>query len=116
MMKDFYTIHKDITKNIANLECFKVVMKVQSGDSTTITMFVSNDIPNLPEHFPLASNVINAEPLEIELNIMGSKVHVGILNLEDNRSIENDYKFNFKQANIINYSEYQEKYHASTEN
>jgi len=38
---------------------------------------------------------------------MGSKVHVGILNLEDNRSIENDYKFNFKQANIINYSEYQ---------
>jgi len=106
MMKDFYTIYKDSTKTIANLKCFKVVMKVQSDDSATITMFVSNEIPNLPNHFPLASNILNAEPLEIELNIMGSKVLVGLLNLDVNRSIEKDYNFNFKQANSINYTEY----------
>ena len=109
MTKDYYTIYKDSTKTIANLKCFKVVMKVQSDDSATITMFVSNEIPNLPNHFTLASNILNAEPLEIELNIMGSKVLVGLLNLDVNRSIEKDYNFNFKQANSINYTEYKKK-------
>lgn len=109
MIKDFYIIQKDSTKMIANLKCFKVVIKAQDDDSTSINMFVSNDIPNLPNHFPLASNVLNAEPLEIEFNLMGNKVLVGILNLEEGRSIEDDYNFNFEQANILNYTDYQQK-------
>jgi len=109
MIKDFYTIQKDSTKMIGNLKCFKVVMKVQDDDSTSINMYVSEDIPNLPNHFPLPSNVLNAEPLEIELNLMGNKVLVGILKLEEGRSIEDDYNFNFEQAYTLNYTEYEQK-------
>ncbi|WP_339697779.1 hypothetical protein [uncultured Marixanthomonas sp.] len=109
MMKEFYTIYRDSTKTIANLKCFKVAMQMQQEASTKMNMYVSDEIPNLPNHFPLASNVLNAEPLEIEIDLMGSKVLIGIVNLEEKRSIEQDYNINFDKASSIEYSEYQKK-------
>jgi hypothetical protein len=108
-LKEQYTIYKDSTKIIAGMECFKVVLGDEKNDSASISMFVSDSIPNLPDHFPLASNVLNAEPLEIDLSVITNNLRVGILNLEDNKSIEVDYNILFSKALDITYEEFLKK-------
>ena len=104
-----YTIYRDSTKIIAEMKCYKVVLGDEKNDNSSITMFVSDSIPNLPDHFPLASNVLNSEPIEINLNLMGNQLQVGVLSLEENKSIEVDYDILFSNAHNINYEDFLKK-------
>ena len=108
-LKEMYTIYRDSTKIIAEMKCYKVVLGDEKNDNSSITMFVSDSIPNLPDHFPLASNVLNSEPIEINLNLMGNQLQVGVLSLEENKSIEVDYDILFSNAHNINYEDFLKK-------
>lgn len=100
-LKSFYQINKDIKKIIHDFECFQVIMKDPSGGNTNIEMYVTEALPNLPNHFPLPSNILNAEALEINMDLMGSKIKVEIIESEKNVNIEKKLNINFNNVHVI---------------
>jgi len=105
-IKDFYQINRDIKKEIYGFDCFQVIMKDPRGGDTNVEMFVTEKLPNLPNHFPLASNILNAEPLEINMNLMGNKIKVEVVEFERDVDIEKKMKLKFNKAIAISNQEY----------
>lgn len=97
-IKQFYEINKAVKKNIYGFECFQVIMQDPSGGSNKVEIFVTEDLPNLPAHFPLSSNVLNAEPLEIQMNLMGTSIKVGIVEFKKGVDIEKQLNLKFSDA------------------
>lgn len=97
-IKQFYEINKAVKKNIYGFDCFQVIMQDPSGGSNKVEMFVTEDLPNLPAHFPLSSNVLNAEPLEIQMNLMGTSIKVGIVEIKKGVDIEKQLNLKFSDA------------------
>jgi hypothetical protein len=100
-LKNFFQINREIKKKIHDFECFQVIMKDPSGGNTNIEMYVTEALPNLPNHFPLPSNILNAEALEINMDLMGSKIKVEIIESEKSVNIEQKLNINFNNAHAI---------------
>ncbi|HSF89182.1 MAG TPA: hypothetical protein VLA46_07175, partial [Saprospiraceae bacterium] len=80
----YYTISRDITKRIEGFDCFKVVLKApeDTEGSAAVEMYVTESLPNFPNHFPLSSAILSAEPLEFSMNLGGVKITFGIVSHE----------------------------------
>lgn len=105
-IKEFYQINRAVKKEIYGFNCFQVIMKDPRGGDTNVEMFVTESLPNLPNHFPLASNVLNAEPLEIKMNLNGNSIKVEIVEFEKEVNIEKRLKLNFNKATSISNEKY----------
>jgi hypothetical protein len=105
-LKSFYQINKDIKKKIHDFDCFQVILKDPSGGNTNIEMYVTEALPNLPNHFPMSSNILNAEALEINMDFMGSKIKVEIIEFEKNVNIEQKLNINFNNVHVISNEAY----------
>ncbi|MDF1694775.1 MAG: hypothetical protein P1U56_03050 [Saprospiraceae bacterium] len=105
-LKNQFVIQRDVTKEIVGKECFKVIMNSPSSGSPAVEMFVSEDFPNYPSHFPLPSFLINAEPLETTLHLMGKTIEIGITQVENGIVIENHLNLDFKSAIAVDDKKY----------
>ncbi len=106
-LQDFFTINREIKKEIHGFDCFQVIMKDPQGGSTSIKMFVTESLPNLPNHFPLASNIINGEALEIEMNLMGATIKVEIVSSKSHVNFEEELGIQLDKAILISEKEYE---------
>ncbi len=97
-IEDYYQINRDVKKAIYGFDCFQVIMQDPSGGDTNIEMFVTESLPNFPIHSPLYSGILNAEPLEINMNLMGNTIKIEIVNQRKGLSIEEDLKIDFSEA------------------
>lgn len=107
---NFYTISRDITKKIEGFNCFKVVLKAPEGTegNAAMEMFVTESLPNLPNHFPLSSEILSAEPLELSINIYGTKIAFGIVSNESGINISDKFDLSFDKAIQIDQTKYDE--------
>ncbi len=105
-MANFYHLDRTVRKDVHGFDCFQVIMEDPNDKSARIKMFVTEQLPNLPTHFPLMSNVLNAEPLEINIVIMGMQVKIGVLKAESNVDIEKALNVKFNEAKKISDTEY----------
>lgn len=104
-LKNLYTIKKDDVKKINKHDCIKIIMKnLDSPES--IEMYVTEEIPNLPIHFPLSSNVINGEPLEIKIYIFSEIIEFGVTEFVENIGIEKQLGISLNNPKQITESEY----------
>jgi hypothetical protein len=73
---------------------------------STIEMFVTEQLPNLPNHFPIPKAILSGQPLEISLNLMGNHVNFGIVKHETAVNIFDLFNLSPKAAIKINQVEY----------
>lgn len=106
LLKSYYQINKDITRDIHGFKCFQVQMKDPSDSDTNVVMYVSESLPNLPNHIPLASNILNAEPLQIHMSLFGMDIKVEIVETENKVNIEDRMNIKFSEAISITEEEY----------
>lgn len=105
-LKKKYFIKKNDLKKINENECFKITMEEPYG-TVNLEMYVSRDIPNLPNHFPLPSNVFNGEPLEIRILLFSETIEFGITEFLKNVNIGSHLGISFKNPKEISESEYE---------
>lgn len=106
----FYTITRDEAKKIEGFNCFKVVMKdpEDTEGNAAVEMYVTEQLPNLPIHFPLSSSILSAEPLELSMNLFGTKISFGIVSHESGVNIYNQLNLALDHAIKIDQKKYDE--------
>jgi|GEM_PF-4199686 len=106
----FYSINIADNKVIEDFNCFKVVMKdpEDTEGNTAVEMYVTEQLPNLPDHFPLSGSIISAEPLELKMNLFGTKVTFGIVSHEKGIDIYKQLNLTTENAIKIDQKKYDE--------
>ena len=101
-IKKMFEIKADDIKQINGNDCFKIVLK---GGSQPIEMYVSKDIPSLPNNL-VPSNVFNGECLETKMSIFSENIEFGVTEFIKNINIEEHLGVSFNNPKGITESEY----------
>jgi hypothetical protein len=104
----FYTISRDNKKKIEGFDCFKVVMRdpEDTEGNSVVEMYVTESLPNFPFHFPLSSAILSAEPLELSMDIYGTKITFGIVSHESGIDLVNQLDISPDKAIQIDQDKY----------
>ena len=76
--------------------------------NTTVEMYVTEELPNQPNHYPLTGSKLSAEPLELIMNMLGMQITFGVVTHEKGINLFNQLNMDPEKAKKIDFQIYEE--------